>query len=68
MVSVSMYRWEPGRRLLGLFAVGVPRSCPIPASIEVHSLQSLVDLAPTFLSAAGLPVPLEMQGVDQLAV
>jgi len=36
--------------------------------MEVHSLQSLVDLAPTFLSAAGLPVPLEMQGVDQLAV
>jgi len=39
----------------------------VPAGIEVHELQSLVDLAPTFLSAAGLPVPLEMQGVDQLA-
>jgi arylsulfatase A-like enzyme len=32
------------------------------------SLQSLVDLAPTFLSAAGATVPGAMQGVDQLGV
>jgi arylsulfatase A-like enzyme len=40
----------------------------IPAGHTTASLQSLVDLAPTFLTAAGLPVPLDMQGVDQLAV
>lgn len=40
----------------------------IPAGVENHSLQSLVDLAPTFLSACGLPIPGIMQGVDQLAV
>jgi arylsulfatase A-like enzyme len=32
------------------------------------ALQSLVDLAPTFLDAAGAPVPGMMQGVSQLAV
>jgi len=40
----------------------------IPAGGTTAALQSLVDLAPTFLAAAGLPVPLDMQGVDQLAV
>lgn len=33
-----------------------------------QAMQSLVDLAPTFLSAAGLPVPGRMQGVNQLPV
>lgn len=41
-----------------------------PKQIAAHrrsrSLVSLVDLAPTFLSAAGLPVPGGMQGVNQL--
>ncbi len=32
------------------------------------SLQGLVDLAPTFLAGAGLPIPGPMQGVDQLPV
>lgn len=32
------------------------------------SLQSLVDLAPTFLSYAGLPVPRTMSGIDQRPV
>ena len=32
------------------------------------SLQSLVDLAPTFLSAAGIPVPRTMTGKDQSGV
>jgi arylsulfatase A-like enzyme len=32
------------------------------------ALQSLVDLAPTFLGAAGLPIPRQMTGVDQSAV
>ena len=40
----------------------------IPAGTENAALQSLVDLAPTFLSAGGLPVPGMMQGVNQLPV
>ncbi|TDE09855.1 sulfatase [Jiangella asiatica] len=40
----------------------------IPAGSQVTALQSLIDLAPTFLRAAGLPVPGDMQGVDQLDV
>ncbi|WP_344749474.1 sulfatase family protein [Kribbella aluminosa] len=40
----------------------------IPAGSRSAALQSLVDLAPTFLSAAGLAVPGDMQGVDQLPV
>lgn len=40
----------------------------LPEGAVNQSLQSLVDLAPTFLSAAGLPVPGRMQGVNQLPV
>ena len=40
----------------------------IPAGQVSESLQSHVDWAPTFLSAAGIPVPGLMQGVDQLPV
>ncbi len=40
----------------------------VPAGAESSSLQSLIDLAPTFLSACGLPVPGVMQGVNQLGV
>ena len=40
----------------------------IPAGSESTSLQSLIDLAPSFLSACGLPVPGMMQGVNQLPV
>ena len=40
----------------------------VPANRTTSALQSLVDLAPTFLSAAGEPVPGRMQGVDQLGV
>jgi uncharacterized sulfatase len=38
----------------------------VPANGTSAALQSLVDLAPTFLTAAGLPVPGLMQGVNQL--
>jgi arylsulfatase A-like enzyme len=38
----------------------------VPAGGRSDALQSLVDLAPTFLSVAGLPVPGHMQGLDQL--
>lgn len=40
----------------------------IPPGHQSAALQSLIDLAPTFLSAAGLPIPGDMQGVDQLSV
>jgi len=40
----------------------------VPANKRSNSLQSLVDLAPTFLSFAGLPIPGAMTGVDQAAV
>ncbi|AJY46193.1 sulfatase family protein [Martelella endophytica] len=37
----------------------------VPAGVVSEDIQSLVDLAPTFLDAAGLAVPGEMQGVSQ---
>ncbi len=40
----------------------------IPADQVTDALQSLVDLAPTFLQAAGLEQPLWVQGVNQLPV
>lgn len=40
----------------------------VPAGETSRSMQSLVDLAPTFLRFAGLPVPGAMTGVDQSAV
>lgn len=38
----------------------------VPAGVVNPALQSLIDLAPSFLSAAGLPVPGFMQGLDQV--
>lgn len=40
----------------------------VPAGQVSTSLQALIDLAPTFLSAAGLRVPGQMQGINQLPV
>ena len=40
----------------------------IAPGAQCDALQSLVDLAPTFLAACDLPVPGAMQGVNQLAV
>ena len=37
----------------------------VPAGTISPAIQSLVDLAPTFLSLADIPVPLWMQGIDQ---
>jgi arylsulfatase A-like enzyme len=53
MIRVPMIARLPGR---------------IPAGRVSDALQSLVDLAPTFLRAAGEPVPGRMQGVDQFDV
>jgi uncharacterized sulfatase len=40
----------------------------VPAGRVSRELQSTVDLAPTFLAAAGLPIPGLMQGYDQTPV
>lgn len=40
----------------------------LPGGTRSDALQSLVDLAPTMLSAAGLPIPRSMTGVDQRPV
>ena len=40
----------------------------IPAGESSESIQSLVDLAPTFLSTAGIPIPGAMSGIDQTEV
>jgi arylsulfatase A-like enzyme len=40
----------------------------IPENIQSDSLQSTVDLAPTFLSFAGIDVPRRMTGLDEKAV
>lgn len=40
----------------------------IPEGVTSPALQSLVDLAPTFLRLAGLPIPRTMTGIDQTAV
>ncbi|MCD6518346.1 MAG: sulfatase-like hydrolase/transferase [Anaerolineae bacterium] len=40
----------------------------IPEGQVSHALQSQVDFAPTFLAAAGIPIPGLMQGVNQLDV
>jgi uncharacterized sulfatase len=44
--------------------------CPgiVQAGTATTAMQSLVDLAPTFLDAAALPIPRDMQGVSQLPV
>ncbi|MEK3721209.1 sulfatase family protein [Paenibacillus sp. FSL H8-0034] len=40
----------------------------VPADVQSPAIQSLVDLAPTFLSMAGIAVPHSMTGVDQSEV
>ncbi len=40
----------------------------VPAGKVNHAMQSLVDLAPTFVTAAGFPKPNDLQGVSQLDV
>ncbi len=49
--------------------IRVPLIASWPGNIEAAStsqdIQSLVDLAPTFLGAAGVPIPKSMTGLDQ---
>jgi uncharacterized sulfatase len=40
----------------------------VPAGETSAALQALIDLPSTFLSAADIPVPGQMQGVDQMPV
>ncbi|CAN7236438.1 sulfatase-like hydrolase/transferase [Paenibacillus sp. LjRoot153] len=40
----------------------------VPAGVTSEAMQSLVDLAPTLLSLADLPVPRAMTGIDQSSV
>jgi uncharacterized sulfatase len=40
----------------------------VPAGVRSEALQSLVDVAPSFLGACGIPVPRSMTGVDQSPV
>lgn len=40
----------------------------VPAGVQSSALQSLVDMAPTLLNLAGVPVPHGMTGVDQSEV
>ncbi len=48
------------------FLVSMPGT--VPQGVRSDSLQSLVDLAPTFLNFAGLKVPPSMTGLDQSPV
>jgi uncharacterized sulfatase len=50
-----------------LIRVPLIASCPgrIPAGQYSNAIQSLVDLAPTFLSFADIPIPRSMTGIDQ---
>jgi uncharacterized sulfatase len=69
---------EPGNGLVAkgpfMFAdlIRVPFIVRHPGAVEAgrtsSAMQSLVDLAPTFLDAAGIAVPGAMQGVSQLGV
>lgn len=40
----------------------------VPAGVRSDAIQSLVDIAPSFLGACGLDIPLTMAGVDQSPV
>ena len=40
----------------------------VPAGKQSEALQTLVDLAPSFLSATGIDIPRPMTGVDQMPV
>jgi arylsulfatase A-like enzyme len=53
-----------------LLRVPLVVSCPpvVPAGKVSDALQSTVDLAPTFLSMSGVPVPRTMEGIDESAV
>lgn len=61
LVAKGAFHYEDAIRVP--FLASLPGS--IPAGGVSQSLQSLVDLAPTFLDYAGIPVPRAMTGVSQ---
>ncbi len=64
LVAKAIHHYEDLLRIP--LVVSMPGT--IPEGIVSDSLQSTVDLAQTFLSVAGLPVPRTMTGVDEKAV
>ncbi len=63
LIAKGAFHYEDMLRLP--FVVRLPGR--VPAGGSSDAMQSLVDLAPTFLAHAGLPVPGMMQGLDQSA-
>ena len=61
MVAKGAFHYEDLLRVP--FIVRMPGR--VPSGQRSEALQSLVDLAPSFLSAAGLAIPRTMTGVDQ---
>lgn len=64
LTAKGPFHYEEGIRVP--FLVSAPGQVPVGGRSE--ALQSLVDLAPTFLSAVGLTIPRQMTGLDQWAV
>ena len=64
LTAKGAFHYEDGVRVP--FLVRQPGK--VPAGVKVEAIQSLVDLAPSFLSAAGLDIPRAMTGVDQTPV
>lgn len=64
LIAKGAFHYEDMLRLP--FLVRYPGK--VPANRTSDALQSLVDLAPTFLSACGIEIPGVMQGVDQMPV
>lgn len=64
LIAKGPFHYEDGIRVPCI----VRQPGTVPADVTSDSLLSLIDLPGTFLSAAGLPIPPTMQGVDQGAV
>ncbi len=64
LIAKGAFHYEDQIRLP--FLVRYPNA--VPAGRTSIAIQSLVDLAPTFLDVAGLDIPGRMQGVTQLGV
>lgn len=62
LVAKGPFHYEDGIRVPFLAAW----KHTLPAGKRSQAIQSLVDIAPTFLDAAGIKVPRSMQGVSQI--
>jgi uncharacterized sulfatase len=61
LIAKGAFHYEDGIRVP--FLVRQPGK--VPAGRQSDAIQSLVDLAPSFLNAANLPIPRSMTGEDQ---